>query len=67
MTQEQQEKVEEIYNSLPNVIGPIAQDYKYISKEVLISVVDHMITTAVYDAKMESLDEFRNIVEETFN
>lgn len=67
MTQEQQEKVEEIYNSLPNVIGPVTEDYRYISKEVLISIVDHMITKAVYDAKMESLDEFRNIVEETFN
>jgi hypothetical protein len=67
MTAEQQKKLETIYESLPDVMGPIGSKYKYISKEVLFSIVEHMVTSAVYEAQLKSIDEFKTIVEETFN
>lgn len=67
MTKEQEEKLEEIYNSFPDAPGSIQNTYKYINKEVLFSVVNHMIASVVYETKLESLNEFKTIVHETFN
>jgi hypothetical protein len=68
MTAEQKKKLEVIYDSLPDALSrPEGSDYKYINKQLLFSIVDHMIISAVYEAKIESLDEFKTIVDETFN
>jgi hypothetical protein len=67
MTAEQHKKVEEIYDSLPDALGPVGANYKYISKEVLVSIVNSMVTLAVYEAQLQSIDEFKTIVDETFN
>ena len=34
---------------------------------VLFSIVGHMVATVVYETKLESLNEFKTIVHETFN
>ena len=67
MTKEQEEKLEEVYNSLPDAPGSIQNTFKCINKEVLFSVVSHMISSVVYETKLESLNEFKTIVHETFN
>lgn len=67
MTKEQEEKLEEIYNSFPDAPGSIKNTFKCVNKEVLFSVVSHMIASVVYETKLESLNEFKTIVHETFN
>jgi hypothetical protein len=67
MTKEQEEKLEEVYNSLPDAPGAIQPTFKCINKEVLFSIVGHMVATMLYEAKLESLNEFKTIVHETFN
>jgi len=67
MTREQEEKLEEIYNSFPDAPGSIQNTFKCINKEVLFSVVSYMISSIVYETKLESLNDFKTIVHETFN
>lgn len=67
MTKEQQERIDDIFDSLPDALGPMGSKYKYINKEVFHSIIDHMISTAIYETKVESLNEFKTIVHETFN
>ena len=67
MTKEQEEKLDEVYNSLPDAPGSTQSTFKCINKEVLFSVVGYMISSVVYETKLESLNEFKTIVHETFN
>lgn len=67
MTQDLEEKLKIIYDSLPDALGPAEFKYKYVNYEVLQTIVEHISVQAVHQAKMDSLDEFKLIVDKTFN
>lgn len=67
MTQELQDKLNEVYDSLPGaVIQTEGEECKYINRKLLNLIVNNLVDAAVHKAKMESMNEFQDIIDQTF-